>query len=250
MTHPESYLLADWPAPANIRAFTTTRLGGNSAGAFSRFNMGLYSGDDQAVVQQNRQQLMDDWQLTGTPQWLKQVHGVTVVHSRLNGQEQEADACFSTDAGVASAVLTADCLPVLLCNQSGTVVAAAHAGWKGLVGGVLEATVKAMQVPEEDIMAWMGPAIGPDNFEIGPEVREQFLKVMPDAEQAFKPGEGDRWYGDLYLLARLRLQAVGLAGVYGGGFCTVDQSEQFFSYRRDGQQSGRMASMIWMESSQ
>ncbi|OED41266.1 multi-copper polyphenol oxidoreductase [Endozoicomonas sp. (ex Bugula neritina AB1)] len=248
MQHHESYCLADWPAPANIKAFTTTCIGGFSTGAFSGFNMGLYSGDDQKVVQQNRQQLMDDWGLAGKPQWLKQIHGVDVVHSRLNGQEQEADACFSTEAGVASAVLTADCLPVLFCNQKGTVVGAAHAGWKGMVSGVLEATVRAMQVPATEIMAWMGPAIGPDNFEVGPEVREQFLNILPEAEQAFKPGVRDRWFGNLYLLARLRLQKLGITGIYGGDFCTIDQSDKFFSYRRDGKQSGRMASVIWMES--
>ena len=247
MSHPESYHLADWPAPANIRAFTTTRQGGFSAGGFDSLNMGLYSGDDQVQVQKNRQKLIDDWQLAGSPQWLKQVHGVDVVRSELNGVEKDADACFSMQVGVACAVLTADCLPVLFCNQSGSVVAAAHAGWKGLVAGVLDETVKAMQVPASELIVWMGPAISSDNFEIGPEVREQFLNVMPEADQAFKPGKGDRWFGDLYLLARLRLQRLGVEGIYGGGFCTVNEVEKFFSYRRDGKQSGRMASVIWMK---
>ncbi len=135
MKHHESYLMADWPAPENIRALVTTRKNGFSTGSFTSFNLGLYSGDDQEVVRKNRQKLVDDWRLAGSPQWLKQVHGVDVVHSRLDGAEQAADACYSTEPGVASAVLVADCLPVLFCNKAGTVVAAAHAGWRGLAGG-------------------------------------------------------------------------------------------------------------------
>ena len=246
MSHHERYILADWPAPAHIKAFVTTRRAGLSKGVFSSFNMGLYSGDDPSVVQQNRQLLVSDWQLPGAPHWLKQVHGVDVVQAQLNGQEQEVDASFSTTPGVACVALAADCLPVLFTDKAGTVVAAAHAGWKGLASGVLEETVLAMKTPASDIMAWLGPAIGPDHFEVGPEVRERFVSLMAEASTAFKPGEGDRWYADIYELARLRLQKLGICDIYGGGFCTVSQSDLFFSYRRDGKASGRMAAGVWI----
>ena len=246
MQHSERYLEADWPAPANVKAMVTTRNGGFSSGSYSSFNMGLYTGDDQTVVLKNRQQLITDWKLPTEPQWLKQVHGVDVIQARAGQEALEADAVFTNEEGVICTVLTADCLPVLFCDQSGTVVAAAHAGWKGLAAGVLENTVQAMNVDLSEIMVWFGPAISQNNFEIGPEVRDQFLALHPEAAMAFKPGDEDRWFADLCLLARQRLERMGVNRIFGGHFCSVDQSDLFYSYRRDGKVSGRMASLIWL----
>ncbi|MGO0308004.1 peptidoglycan editing factor PgeF [Endozoicomonas acroporae] len=241
----ERFLWADWPAPEGVKALVTTRKGGLSDAGFSSFNLGLYCGDDQDTVRANRQLLEQDLDLTTSPLWLKQVHGVAVADANADHQETEADASVSRQPGAACAVLTADCLPVLFCNLEGTVVAAAHAGWKGLVAGVLEATVHSMAVPPQTVMAWLGPAIGQHNFEVGPEVREQFLAEDAGCSEAFIPGRGDRWFADLYLLARRRLSRLGINKVYGGEFCSYDQSDLFYSYRRDGNASGRMASLIW-----
>ncbi len=244
--HSERYIEADWPSPANIKAFVTTRKGGESTDCYSSFNMGLYSGDDAEKVLLNRSLLMNDWSLKQSPQWLKQVHGIQVVSAGLNPQEKEGDACWTSNSGRACVVQSADCLPVLFCDTAGTTVAAAHAGWKGLVDGVLEETIKSMGVKPDELLAWMGPAISQKHFEVGPEVREQFLKADLNAESAFKAGKGDRWYADLYSLARARLQAMGLTKIYGGEYCTVEQEKLFYSYRRDGKHSGRMASVVWI----
>ncbi|WP_257266362.1 peptidoglycan editing factor PgeF [Endozoicomonas sp. ONNA2] len=239
----ERYLWAHWPAPEGVKALVTTRKGGLSEAGFCSFNLGLYSGDVRDTVQANRQQLKQD--LAITPLWLKQVHGVEVADANADQQETEADASVSRQPGAACAVLTADCLPVLFCNLDGTVVAAAHAGWKGMAAGILEATVHSMRVPPKTIMAWLGPAISQHNFEIGPQVREQFLTDDMGSCEAFMPGRGDRWFADLYLLARRRLNRLGIKQVFGGEFCSFDQSDLFYSYRRDGKSSGRMASLIW-----
>ena len=241
----ERYLWADWPAPEGVKALVTTRKGGLSDAGFSSFNLGLYSGDDRETVRANRQLLKQDLDLATSPLWLKQVHGVEVADANADHQETEADASVSRQALSVCAVLTADCLPVLFCNLEGTVVAAAHAGWKGLVAGILEATVRAMGVPPETVMAWLGPAIGQHNFEVGPEVREQFLTEDIGCSEAFIPGQGDRWFADLYALAQRQLNRLGINRVYGGEFCSYDRSDLFYSYRRDGKGSGRMASLIW-----
>lgn len=247
MSSDHRYLHAQWPAPGHVRALVTTRREGISQGPFASFNMGLYSGDDQEDVWMNRRQIARDFRLSGSPQWLKQVHGTEVIEAESSGEEQEADASVGRSPGVVCAVLAADCLPVLFCDRSGTTVAAAHAGWKGLAAGVLEATVNAMGVNPAELLAWMGPAISQPYFEVGPEVREAFVKVNPTSSRAFRAGKDDRWHGDLYELARIRLHQMGVAGVYGGEFCTVSQPDLFYSYRRDGKQSGRMAALIWME---
>ncbi|USE34862.1 peptidoglycan editing factor PgeF [Endozoicomonas sp. SCSIO W0465] len=241
----ERYIWAGWPAPNGVNALVTTRKGGLSEAGFSSFNLGLYSGDDQETVRANRQLLNQDLDLARSPLWLKQVHGVEVADADTDNQETEADASVSRTTGSACAVLTADCLPVLFCNLDGTVVAAAHAGWKGLVAGILEATVHSMGVPPETVMAWLGPAIGQHNFEIGPEVRAQFLAEDSGCFGAFNPGREDRWFANLNTLARRRLNRLGVNRVYGGEFCSYDQSDLFYSYRRDGKSSGRMASLIW-----
>lgn len=238
---------ADWQAPARIHALTTTRQDGVSEPPFDSFNLGLHVGDVAAAVEQNRQRLSSALGLRQPPQWLSQVHGVQVVEARPDGVVREADGCWSSMPGVACAVLTADCLPVLICNRAGTRVAAAHAGWRGLASGVLEAALAPFENPAE-LLVWLGPAIGPLAFEVGSEVREQFVARQASAEGAFLPsptGEG-KWLADLYRLARLRLEAAGVRAISGGDYCTFTQSDDFYSYRREGQ-TGRMASLIWIE---
>lgn len=223
----------------------TTRAGGVSLPPWSSFNLGDHVGDDPAHVAENRAQLRK--QLPAEPGWLKQVHSATVVEA--GSARVEADAVFSRRPGSVCAVLTADCLPVLFCDRAGSVVAAAHAGWRGLANGVLEATVAAMQVPPNEVMAWMGAAIGPQAFEVGDEVHQTFVAQHPEASSAFVPhpsGEPGKWLADIYQLARIRLSHAGVQAVYGGGRCTFREADTFYSYRRDGV-TGRMAALIWLE---
>lgn len=244
--HPD-WLIPDWPAPESVASVVTTRAGGCSQPPFDAMNLGLHVGDDPAVVAGNRQQLRDQLHLDLEPQWLNQVHGITVVEARDDGQEREADACFSRVPGQACAVMTADCLPVLFCAFDGSVVGAAHAGWRGLVAGALEATVAAMGRRPPELMAWLGPAIGPNAFEVGAEVRAAFLHANPASEDAFLPGQRQaHWLADLYELARIRLRSIGIEQVFGGGLCTHSDARRFYSYRRD-QRTGRMASLIWIK---
>ncbi|MFP5417907.1 MAG: peptidoglycan editing factor PgeF [Gammaproteobacteria bacterium] len=222
----------------------TTRLGGVSAGAWASLNLGDHVGDDPRCVAENRSRLRA--RMGTEPVWLKQVHGTRVVTAGESGAE--ADAVVSCKAQNVCAVLTADCLPVLFCDRAGSVVAAAHAGWRGLADGVLEATVEAMRVPSGDIMGWMGAAIGPQAFEVGDEVRQAFVDRHAEAARAFAPHPANiagKWLADIYTLARIRLQQVGVQAIYGGGRCTFTEAETFFSYRRDGV-TGRMASLIWL----
>jgi polyphenol oxidase len=244
MTEPQ-FILPDWPAPANVRAAVTTRTGGVSRAPYDSFNLATHVGDDPAAVRENRTHLHAALALPAEPVWLKQVHGVAVADATRAGTEPEADGAFAAQPGVVCAVLTADCLPVLLCNRAGTRVAALHAGWRGLAGGVIEAGVKALGVPSGDLLAWLGPAIGPASFEVGPEVHATFVQHYAQAAQAFRAARDGKYLADIYLLARLRLQRLGVAAVYGGGFCTVTERARFFSYRRDGA-TGRMASLIWL----
>jgi YfiH family protein len=243
-------LKANWPAPANIRAFTTLRSGpGVSRAPFDRFNLGSRCGDDPAHAQQNRERLASGFRLPTSPRWLHQVHGVDVVRlgkrsDRDRDLEPIADAAVSSDAGVVLAILTADCLPVLLCAEQGDEVAAAHAGWRGLAAGVLENTVRAMYSPPPELMAWLGPAAGPDAYEVGSEVREAFLAHDRAAASAFVPTRENHWRVDLYQLARQRLKAIGVTRVFGGGLCTISDPTHYYSHRRD-QTTGRMATVIW-----
>ena len=232
----------DWPAPDNVRAFTTTRVGGFSKSAWNSLNLGPRCGDDPLAVQKNREKLL--WCLPAAPQWLHQVHGTRVVtHPLTAGDELEADGLVSSSPGQVCAILTADCLPVLFCNRSGNRVAVAHAGWRGLARGVLQATVTEMKEQPTEIMAWLGPAIGPEVYEVDDEVRQVFLK---EQDSCFVK-RGDLWLLDLYQVARSKLARLGVTTVYGGRYCTFSDSERFFSYRRDGV-TGRMASVIWLES--
>ena len=236
------WLLPDWPAAVNVRAVCTTRVGGCSRGAFASLNLAAHVGDDPDDVARNRTQLRAVLDLPGEPAWLEQVHGSEVIGAR-GPQPRRADASFARAAGVVCAVLTADCLPVLLCDTAGSRVAAAHAGWRGLAAGVLENTVAALNAP--DLMAWLGPAIGQQAFEVGAEVRQAFVAPHPDCAAAFAQAGGGKWRADLYELARLALRRAGVREIYGGGWCTYGEPERFFSYRRDGA-TGRMASLIWL----
>ena len=239
---PPDWILPDWPVPAWVRGVTTSRQGGVSSPPFGSMNLAAHVGDDPAAVTENRRRLCQILALPEEPAWLVQVHGTRVVAA---GEGGEGDGVLAREAGRVCAVLTADCLPVLFCNRAGSRVAAAHAGWRGLAAGVLEATVAAMEVPGSDLLAWLGPAIGPAAFEVGEEVREALTEGHPAAEAAFHE-RGGHWYADLYQLARQRLAAVGVTEVYGGGWCTHDEPERFFSYRRDGV-TGRMATLVWIE---
>jgi YfiH family protein len=238
-------LQPDWPATPGVNSLMTTREGGVSDAPWDSFNLGDHVGDDPGHVAANRARLRQ--QLPAEPGWLKQVHSATVVEAGAG--LAEADAAFTRQAGRVCAVLTADCLPVLFCDRAGSVVAAAHAGWRGLAGGVLEATVKAMQVPPGEVLAWLGAAIGPQAFEVGDEVRQAFVTQHPEAAVAFLPHPASapgKWLADIYQLARIRLNHVGVHAIYGGGRCTFNEAESFYSYRRDGV-TGRMAALIWLE---
>lgn len=242
----EPYIIPNWPAPASVRAYSTTREGGVSHDPYSSFNMGLHVGDDPKDVQANRSHLKKIIHLSTEPYWLSQVHGTVVLS--LNQSETAslpADGSVTSVRNKACVVMTADCLPVLLCDQRGTCVAALHAGWRGLLSGILEEGVQAMAVAPTDVMAWLGPAISVDAYEVGNEVRQAFVEKDSRAEAGFRPSErSGHWYMDLYFLARQRLQAAGVHSIYGGDLCTY-QDERFFSYRRDGV-TGRMASLIWL----
>lgn len=239
------WIIPGWPAPANVRAGFTTRKGGVSQAPYAALNLGTHVGDDMAAVARNRAIVQGG--LPSEPCWLEQVHGVQVVRADAP-DSRVADASFTRCADTVCVVMVADCLPVLFCDRHGEVVAAAHAGWRGLLGGVLEATIAAMQTEPRELMAWLGPAIGPSHFEVGPEVREAFVANAWSDAASFVAGKGDRWMADIFSLARARLQRAGLAAdaVFGGGVCTVSDRERFFSYRRDGR-CGRMSAFIWLE---
>ncbi|WP_145574614.1 purine nucleoside phosphorylase YfiH [Yersinia alsatica] len=238
-------ILPDWPAPASVKACSTTRHGGISEFPYDSLNLGTHVGDIAATVITNRQRLVEQGQLPQMPVWLEQVHGTRVLH--LDGSaisDVQADAVYSRVTGQVCAVMTADCLPVLFCSLAGDEVAAAHAGWRGLCAGVLEQTMAQFNAAPSSIIAWLGPAIGPQQFEVGEEVKQAFIDIDTQAAAAFIPA-GTQYLADIYLLARQRLQAVGIHAIYGGDHCTVSEKQQFFSYRRDGI-TGRMASLVWL----
>ncbi|CAI8701054.1 peptidoglycan editing factor PgeF [Pseudomonas zeae] len=237
-----NWLTPDWPAPASVKACVTTREGGVSEAPFDSLNLGDHVDDRPEAVAENRRRLTDHFSIQ--PAWLQQVHGIAVAHADP-GIVATADASWTATPGIACAAMTADCLPALFCDRAGTRVAAAHAGWRGLAAGVLEATLDSLDVPAEEVLVWLGPAIGPKAFEVGPEVREVFINQLPEAAQAFVPSDNaGKFMADIYLLARLRLAERGVTAVYGGGFCTVTDP-RFFSYRR-ASRTGRFASLIWL----
>lgn len=243
-----------WPVPTWVRAVCTTRHGGVSEPPFDQQNLAAHVGDDAGAVRDNRANLVRVLGLAREPAWLAQVHGATVVRAekvaeRAGGTPPDADASVTSRAGHACAVLVADCLPVLFCDRSGHRVGAAHAGWRGLAGGVLEATVDAMGVAPASVLAWLGPAIGPERFEVGREVRSAFVDQDLGAAECFRlmPGtDGAKYLCDLFKLARRRLARIGVTQVHGGGICTASDPASFYSYRRDGR-TGRMAALIWMQ---
>ena len=237
------WLIPDWPAPAGVKACVTTRAGGVSLAPFDSLNLGDHVEDSPEAVLENRRRLNAAFAIQ--PAWLRQVHGVVVVEADP-GRIAEADGSWTGTPGIACTAMTADCLPALFCNKSGTRVAAAHAGWRGLAAGVLEAAADSLDAAPADVLVWLGPAIGPKVFEVGPEVREAFMQQHPQTAQAFVPSHNPgKFLADIYQLARLRLAARGITAVYGGGLCTVTDP-RFFSYRRS-PRTGRFASLIWLE---
>ena len=242
---PREWIVPDWPVPARVRAFVTTRHGGVSRGAHASLNLGMESGDDPRDVARNRSIVGEH--LPAVPRWMAQVHGTTVADlDAIPGEDiPEADAAVTKAPGRVAVVLTADCLPLFFTDARGSRVAVAHAGWRGLSAGVIENTVSALGTDPQDIVAWMGPAIGPDAFEVGPEVREAFVAADPRAADAFRSYRPGKFMADLYALARQRLERAGVRSVHGGGFCTRSDTERFFSYRRE-KASGRMGAFIWL----
>ena len=241
---------ADWPAPAGVRALSTFRGGaqGVSKAPYAGFNLGDHVGDDPAAVAENRRRLKVGAALPASPSWLTQVHGIRVADLDQLGVpvEADADAAVARRTGTVCAVLTADCLPILLTTHAGDRVAAAHAGWRGLAAGVIEATVRALGSPAGELMAWLGPAIGPRHFEVGAEVREAFLGADAAAAAAFVPTARGRFMADFPGLARRRLANLGVSRIYGGGECTFANADRYYSHRRDGI-TGRQATLIWRE---
>ncbi|WKD50262.1 peptidoglycan editing factor PgeF [Microbulbifer spongiae] len=247
------YLIPSWPAAPSVRAVTSLRSGGHSSGAFASFNLATHVGDEESAVAANRRQLCDEMQLPAVPQWLEQIHSDRIVEARNDALVRTADASFSLRTGTVCAVLTADCLPVLVCDKAGTRVAAAHAGWRGLANGVLRNTVIALDCDPADLLVWLGPAIGPDAFETGVEVLEAFFGNAQSVAhtraiaQCFRPHRQKplHFLADIYALARAELMALGVEAVYAGTYCTVTEPDQFFSYRRE-KTTGRMATLIWL----
>ena len=241
-----AFLHADWPAPPGVHALTSLRHGlGVSTAPFDHFNLGSRCGDDADAVIENRRQLQAALHLPSPPHWLRQVHGVAVA-VEPGFDEPEADAAVTATPGRVLAILTADCLPVVLASRAGDDIGAAHAGWRGLCAGVLEATVGAMRTPAQQLMAWLGPAAGPQAYEIGEDVFAAFVQRDPAAAAAFVATRPGHWKVDLYALARQRLQAVGVTAVFGGEQCTISDPARFFSHRRD-QRGGRIATLVWMQ---
>jgi YfiH family protein len=246
-----SWLWADWSAPLHVRAGVSTRQGGVSPPPLDSLNLGLHVGDVQAIVLENRRRLAEALGLPGEPVWLAQEHGSAVARLPLTGlgsagRVPVADAAVTGHAGVVCAVMTADCLPVVLCDRDGTRIGVAHAGWRGLAGGVLEATLAALAIEPVDVIVWLGPAISQPHFEVGVEVREAFLQADAGAEGAFSENARGRWQADLYALARRRLALAGVSEIFGGELCTWSAPHTFFSHRRDGH-TGRMATLVWLE---
>lgn len=239
----------EWPAPARVRAVATTRVGGASTGAYASLNLGAHVGDAPGAVRENRARLRAALGLGRAPLWLNQVHGITVADAATAALLPTADAMIARGPGAACVVMTADCLPVLFCNDAGTIVATAHAGWRGLATGVLEATLAALAsagAAPATVMAWIGPAISAPAYEVGADVRDAFLAADPAAAAGFTPNARGRWQLDLPAIARRRLATAGVHRVYGGDLCTARDPRRFFSYRRDGT-CGRQATLVWLE---
>lgn len=252
-------VIPDWPAPSTVGAIVSTRLGGVSGAPYDDFNLATHVGDDSSSVRRNRLKLLESLGLPGEPAWLEQVHGTCVVNATdasTNKKPLIADASYSSEVGGVCVVMTADCLPILLCHKVGGQVAAVHAGWRGLASGIIEETLKAFEGPSHNIIAWLGPAISQPYFEVGDEVKKQFEQNNLNSELAFKPSARDHhWHADLYALAKSQLLVLGVSAIYGGNYCsysnrisseTKTERYRFFSHRRDGV-TGRMATLIWLK---
>lgn len=242
----DGFLYPHWPAPRRVRALTTTRMGGVSAAPYASFNLATHVGDDPRAVQENRQRLYERARLPAAPLWLNQVHGVDVVDAGEADEGARADGAYTNQSGTVCAVLTADCLPVFVCDQAGTEVALLHAGWRGLLAGVIEAGLRKFRAPASELLAWLGPAIGANAYEVGADVHDAFVARARRAAEGFAPKAAGKWTMDLYRLTRQRLEGRGVREIYGGDHCTATEPALFFSYRRDGV-TGRMASLIWLE---
>jgi polyphenol oxidase len=244
MNQNKHYLQPDWPAPSNIHAATTLRTGGVSQGKYANFNLAMHVGDDPELVHQNRGLLKTGLKLPSEPIWLNQTHSNRAIEAIASESSQPADASYTNRAGVVCVVLTADCLPLLVCAADGSEIAAIHAGWRGLVDGIIDNTIAALT--SKEVLVWLGPAIGPERFEVGDDVRQAYLGKSTEFAPAFKQQNENKWLADIYRLARINLAMLGIDKVYGGGFCTVTDDEQFYSYRRD-KETGRMATLIWRD---
>jgi purine-nucleoside/S-methyl-5'-thioadenosine phosphorylase / adenosine deaminase len=241
------WIVPDWPVAARVCALATTRSGGTSRGAYAGLNLATRVGDDPETVKRNRAVLRRH--LPSDPVWLEQVHGTEVVDAELAASQSvpvRADGAVTRSRRRVCAVLTADCLPVLLASRKGDVVGIAHAGWRGLASGVIEATLGRMAVPPQDVVAWLGPGISQAAYEVGQDVRDAFVGGDAGARDAFRPAASGKYQADLYSLARRRLDAAGVAAVHGGGYCTYTEPERFYSYRRD-RTTGRMATLVWID---
>jgi len=242
MNKNKHWITPDWPAPANIHAATTLRTGGVSSAPYNSLNPATHVGDDAACVSENRQHIKTMLALPAEPVWLEQTHSDIVINAAQTNTLQQADASYSNVSSVVCAVMTADCLPLLICSTDGTHVAAIHAGWRGLLAGIITNTVNALATTE--VLVWLGPAIGAACFEVGGEVREAFAAKSAAFAAAFTQTSDNKYLADIYQLARIELAVLGIHAVYGGDFCTVTEQERFYSYRRD-TQTGRMATLIW-----
>ncbi|MBS3965022.1 MAG: peptidoglycan editing factor PgeF [Methylomonas sp.] len=238
-----NWITPDWPLPSAIHAAVTLRSDGVSSGGYASFNLAAHVGDEADAVARNRALLRERLALPGEPVWLQQVHGNRVIRADRAVGLEAADASVTNETGVVCVVLTADCLPVLFCGDDGQVIAAAHVGWRGLKDGIIASTLAAMG--SKRCSVWLGPAIGPDCFEVGDDVRAAFVDDDPRQAAAFSPHGNGKWLADIYALARRQLTDLGVESIYGGGYCTVTDVQRFYSFRRDGAVSGRMASLIW-----
>ncbi len=240
------FIIPDWPALDRVKAYTSLRFNGHSKLPFADFNLCFKVGDDPDAVTANRQQLMQELELKRAPAWLNQVHGTTAINAdTISNETPDADASYTSTPGVVCTILTADCLPIFLCNEQGNQVAAIHAGWRGLLNGVIANTVGSLTPPYDYWMAWLGPAIGPASFEVGNEVREQFIQADPQYSDAFRETKANTWLADLYAIAKRQLAKLDIKRVYGGGLDTYTDATNFYSYRRDQGKTGRMVSLIW-----
>jgi len=243
---PVEMIKPDWQAPVNVKALTTLRSGGVSVAPYDSFNLADHVSDNPDHVKENRKRLMESAGLPAEPVWLQQVHGTRVIDAAAYKAGEKADGSFTSKASVVCAVLTADCLPVFICDEAGEQVALLHAGWRGLANGVIEQGVAAMHSPASGLLVWLGPAIGAQVFVVDDEVRQVFIKNDKAAEAAFRQAGPGKWLADLYQLARLRLQAQGIQAISGGGYCTYTDDSRFYSFRRN-PMCGRMASLIWLD---